>query len=277
MAAVRSQATGTSADAEGGVVVPAVRRASEILDVIMERHGEPVSLTELGKILHIPKSSTLNICTELVENRILRRVDGLYALGPKLAALGAMYLSGVDVVREFQNICAVRNPEIQETLKLSILGDHGQVVFLARHDASRPSRLSLDTRVQQPANCTAAGKAMLASLSSEELDDWLDGRTELPGLTDKSIVSVSKLRKELVLVREQQFAVERGECVEGINCVGIAVRNTNDNALYALSFAMLEQWATKEHVAFLGQELNRIGTDLSILLGNNLRGAGASS
>jgi DNA-binding IclR family transcriptional regulator len=277
MSAMRSQATRSGEEADAGVVVPAVRRASEILDVIMERHGEPVSLTELGRILHIPKSSTLNICTELVENRILRRIDGLYALGPKLAALGAMYLSGVDVVREFQNICSVRNPEIQETLKLSILGDHGQVVFLARHDASRPSRLSLDTRVQQPANCTAAGKAMLASLSPSEFEEWLDGRTELPGLTEESIVVVAKLRKELTRVRDRQFAIERGECVEGINCVGIAVRNTNDNALYGLSFAMLEQWATQDHITFLGQELNRIGSDLSVLLGNDLRNVGAPS
>ncbi len=268
MATKRDQGLSTNGDADAGVLVPAVRRAARILDVIMERHGEPVCLTELGRILDIPKSSTLNICSELVENRILRRVDGQYSLGPKLATLGAMYLAGVDVVREFHHICNVRNPEIQETLKLSILGDHGQVVFLARDDAAQPSRLSLDTRVQQPANCTAAGKAMLASLSPEELNEWIDNRAELPGLTNRSITSVAKLRKELARVRNQQFAVERGECVDGINCVGIAVRNTNDNALYGLSFAMLEQWATDEHVAFLGEELNRIGADLSVLLGN---------
>jgi DNA-binding IclR family transcriptional regulator len=276
MDAIQSQATETGRETNDGVVVPAVRRAAEILDAIMERHGEPVSLTELGRKLNIPKSSTLNICMELVENRILRRVDGLYSLGPKLAALGAMYLSGVDVVREFQNICSVRDPEIQETLKLSILGDHGQVVFLARHDASRPSRLSLDTRVQQPAHCTAAGKAMLSCLNPQEFEEWLAGRTQLAGLTNKSITTAASLRKELARIRDQQFATENGECVEGINCVGIAVRNTYDNALYGLSFAMLEPWATPDHVVYLGQELIRIGADLSVLLGNGSRKVGTA-
>ncbi len=268
MSALQSRETDRAGVADDGVVVPAVRRAAEILDAIMDRQGAPVSLTELANSLHIPKSSTLNICTELVENRILRRVDSLYSLGPKLAALGAMYLSGVDVVREFQNICSVRNPEIQETLKLSVLGDHGQIIFLVRHNALRRSILSFDTHVQQPAHCTAAGKAILSHLSKNEFEEWLDGRKELPQLTDKSIGSASKLRSELAQIRSQGFATECGECIEGINCIAIAVRNTNDNALYGLSFAMLEQWATPEHVAFLEKELNRIGENLSVLLGN---------
>jgi DNA-binding IclR family transcriptional regulator len=276
MCAVRAQSVEGNGETDDAVVVPAVRRAAEILDAMMERHGDPVSLTELAKQLHIPKSSTLNICTELVEHRILRRVDSLYTLGPKLAALGAMYLSSVDVVGEFQNICSVRNPEIQETLKLSILSDHGQIVYLARHDASRPSRLSLDTRVQQPAHCTAAGKAMLSCLSESEFSTWLDGRNDLTQLTAKSIGNAAMLRKEIARIRGQLFVTETGECIEGINCVAIAVRNANDNALYGLSFAMLEQWATPDHVDFLGQELIRIGTDLSVLLGNTPRVAVAS-
>jgi DNA-binding IclR family transcriptional regulator len=276
MSAIRSQAIEHNGESEDTVVVPAVRRAAEILDSLMERHGDPVSLTELAKLLKIPKSSTLNICTELVEHRLLRRVDSLYSLGPKLAALGAMYLSGVDVVREFQNICSVRNPEIQETLKLSILSDHGQIVYLARHDALRPSRLSLDTRVQQPAHCTAAGKAMLSHLSLDEFEEWIAGRTELTQLTPKSISSAHALRREIARIRGQLFVTETGECIEGINCVAIAIRNTNDDALYGLSFAMLEQWATKDHVAFLGEELIRIGTDLSVLLGNASRVTQAS-
>jgi DNA-binding IclR family transcriptional regulator len=122
--------------------------------------------------------------------------------------------------------------------------------------------------VQQPAHCTAAGKAILSCLSRNEFEEWLDGRKELTQLTTKSISSASRLRSELAQIRGQAFAIESGECIEGINCIAIAVRNTNDNALYGLSFAMLEQWATPDHVAFLGKELNRIGENLSVLLGN---------
>jgi DNA-binding IclR family transcriptional regulator len=251
---------------EASVVVPAVRRAAEIMDAIMERQGDPISLTDLARLLRIPKSSTLNICTEMTESRLLRRVDGLYTLGPKLAVLGAVYLSSVDVVRDFQNLSADCNPEIQETLKLSVLGDNGQIVFLARHDAARPAALTLDVRVQQPGHCTAAGKAMLACLTTEEFDQWLAGRKELVRLTKHSIGSLTAMRKELRRVRSLPYATEDGECIDGIFCVGVAVRNSIDNTLYGLSFAMLKQWATPEHIDFLGTELRRIGRELSILL-----------
>jgi DNA-binding IclR family transcriptional regulator len=266
MSATAKGGDGRRRVAEASVVVPAVRRAAEIMDVIMERQGDSISLTDLARLLKIPKSSTLNICTEMAESRLLRRVDGLYTLGPKLAALGAVYLSSVDVVRDFQSLSADCNPEIQETLKLSVLGDSGQIVFLARHDAARPAALTLDVRVQQPAHCTAAGKAMLACLTTEEFDRWLARRKELVRLTKHSIGSVTALRKELRRVCSLPYATEDGECIDGIFCVGVAIRNSIDNTLYGLSFAMLKQWATPEHIKFLGTELRRIGGELSILL-----------
>ena len=266
MSATAKGGDGRRRVAEASVVVPAVRRAAEIMDVIMERQGDPISLTDLARLLKIPKSSTLNICTEMAESRLLRRVDGLYTLGPKLAALGAVYLSSVDVVRDFQSLSADCNPEIQETLKLSVLGDSGQIVFLARHDAARPAALTLDVRVQQPAHCTAAGKAMLACLTTEEFDRWLARRKELVRLTKHSIGGVTALRKELRRVCSLPYATEDGECIDGIFCVGVAIRNSIDNTLYGLSFAMLKQWATPEHIKFLGTELRRIGGELSILL-----------
>ncbi len=249
--------------------VPAVRRAAAILDAIMNRQGGPMSITELSSQLRIPKSSTLNLCNELVESRLLRRIDGRYQLGPKLATLGAVYLASVDVVREFQDICSARSAELQETIKLAVLGDRGELVFLARHDAARSPGILMDVRVQQPAHCTASGKAMLSLLSARGLEQWLDGRTNLVKLTPNSIGSADELRCQLEAVRDRCYATEDGECIEGVFCVGTAIgRAQDDEAIYGLSISMLRQRATRAHVARLAAELQSIGAELGKRLGD---------
>ncbi len=257
-------------DSQRSLLVPAVKRASAILDAIMKRHGEPMSLTELATGLGIPKSSMANLCTELVDARLLRRTDGLYRLGPKVAELGMVYLASVDVVREFQDVCNARSADINETIKLALLGENGEVIYLARHDISRATGLMLDIRVQQPAHCTASGKAMLACLSPAALNTWLLARKELIQPTSNSICSISDLRRELELIRERKYATDEEECIEGIFCVGTAVaRAYDDENLYGLSFAMLSQRATKKHVIRLAKELDSLATEFTSRLGDS--------
>ena len=249
-------------------LVPAISRAAAVLDAIMENGGEALSLAELARQLRVPKSSLGNVCHQLVAERLLRRVENTYRLGPKLAGLGAVFLSSVDFAREFQDACMNHVPAIAQTTKLAVLGDHGDTIYLSRYDPIRPASLVIDTSVQQPAHCTASGKAMLACLPEDDFSKWIKDRGHLHGSTKNSIGAVGALRDEVDKIRLTGIAFDAEECHDGVFCVGTALASENDPTdVLGLSFALLAQQATGELVEHLTGEITRLATELAGRLG----------
>jgi DNA-binding IclR family transcriptional regulator len=248
--------------------VPAVARAAAAMDVLLANGGDPISLSDLARRIGVPKSSMANICSQLVAERLLLRVDGMYRLGPKLAALGAVYLASVDVVREFQSICSERDPGLAATAKLASLGEHGEIVYLARHDVARPSGLSLDIRVQQPAHCTASGKAILASLPDEAVARWVKAFSPLVRRTARSITDGGALWAAIADARKRGFAVDDEECIDGVVCVGTAISTKDDTGeVLGLSLAVLKQHAVENRLNALAVEARRLALALVDRLG----------
>lgn len=62
------------------------------------------------------------------------------------------------------------------------------------------------------------GKAMLACLSTQELEDYLSW-VNFAKVTEYTISSPDELRRELVQVRTQGYAVDMQESVLGLKCV----------------------------------------------------------
>jgi IclR family transcriptional regulator, blcABC operon repressor len=249
--------------------VPAIARTAAVFDAIMANVGDPMSLTDLSRELGIPKSSMANICHQLVDERFLSRVDGMYRLGPKLATLGTVYLASVDVVREFQDVCSDRKPGFDETVKLATLGEHGDIIYVARHDSGRPSALTLDFRAQQPAHCTASGKAMLACLPAADLDTWLEQRPMFARPTANSIGDENELRRAIEIARRCGHALDDEECIEGVFCVGTAMAAKSDNRdVLGISLALLKQRAVPERVTGLVGEVKRLARELADRLGH---------
>ena len=248
--------------------MPAVARAAAAMDALLANAGDPMSLSDLARRIGVPKSSMSNICSQLVEERLLLRVEGMYRLGPKLAALGAVYLASVDVAREFQSVCSERDPGLAATAKLAALGEHGEIVYLARHDVARPSGLILDIRVQQPAHCTASGKAILASLPDEAVARWLEACAPLVRRTVNTITDEQALWAEIAAARERGFAIDDEECIDGVVCVGTAISTKDDpGETLGLSLALLKQHAADSRLSALAVEVRRLALELAGRLG----------
>lgn len=242
-------------------MVPAVARAAAILEALALANGQPLGPSELSRQLGIAKSSVANLCQALVDAGLAQRAGTGYRLGRRLAHLGAAYLATVDFVREFHDSL----PELDglpETLQLAILTDELEVVYLARRDGTSPVRLASEIGRNLPANCTATGKVMLASLPTEEVDRRLDGVTHLPGLTSRSITNPAKLRTELQRVRERGYAVDDEEVVDGVMCLAKAVRTGSGDGPAAVSLTVLKASVTLDHLEDLVERLDILVKEL---------------
>jgi IclR family transcriptional regulator, blcABC operon repressor len=202
-------------------LVPALDRAMRLLHLLEESPQRAWTLTELARRLDIPKSTAFNICGALVEGQLLRRSRDGFQLGRGLLELGSAYVSSVNLVAEFYDVCRQAPLDLTATIQLAVLDEDLQTVYLAHQDCNSGLRLGLGGGIGRrvPANCTACGKLLLALLPPAEFEDRLARWDALPRQTRKSITSRSRLAREVFAARESGYAHDDEGAILGLTCV----------------------------------------------------------
>ena len=248
---------------ESESLAPAVTRAGAILDLLAENRGQAAGPSELARRLGLPKSSIANICNALADLGLVRRIGTGFALGRKLAELGGAYLASVDLVQEFYEAAQLLPTASEETIQLAVL-DGVEMTYLARHDGRQPVRLTSQIGRRLPATVTATGKAALASLADEDLQERLAGISDLPVMTVHSLATVDALFDDLQVVRERRYAMDDEETVEGVVCFGVMIPGRRPwEGPYAASITLLKARATDERIPLLIDDLHRLADRLS--------------
>lgn len=96
------------------------------------------------------------------------------------------------------------------------------VRFLEAFESQRAVRVASRQGATLPANCTATGKAMLSLLTTEQLHA-LYPQEKLPGLTQGSITSRTKLEHALQTIRQTGYSTSQEESEDGVMSVAVAV------------------------------------------------------
>lgn len=247
---------------------PAVTRAAAILEIFAAAEGTAVGPTEVAKALGIAKSSASYICDALVESGLARR-DGVgYQLGHRLVGLGSAYLRTVDIVTTFYAVCRELTPDIAETAQLSVLDRGLDVAYLARREGAGPVRIASDVGRRLVATTTATGKAMLSTLPWPEVQARLAAYGSLPRLTPRSIADERALGVELEKVRQEGFAVDDEETLEGMYCIGRVIPSDDSHrALHAISLTMLKSHASPDRLARCKRDLDALASEISARTG----------
>jgi DNA-binding IclR family transcriptional regulator len=236
MAPIAPEAAKSEPRRAEGQVVPSVLRAVRILDVLAS--GPPrATLAALSIGLGIPRSSTLALCNSLVETGLLARdADGLYRLGPHTLELSRAFLGQADLHSEFQRALPELGVLPEQTLVCAVLRGR-DVVYIGRRPGTSPLGVSYEIGMRLPAHCTATGLSMLATLPDSRVEQLYEG-AELERLTDSSIATVEELRKRLPAVRKRGYAVDDGETVRGMICIGAPVRDDAGETVGAIAVSM---------------------------------------
>lgn len=243
-------------------LAPAVTRAAAILDVLAENGNVAAGPSELARRLGLPKSSIANICTALADAGLVRRVGTGFTLGRKLAELGGAYLTSVDLVQEFYEVCTELPAGSEETVQLAVL-DGIEMTYLARHDGKQPVRLTSQIGRRLPASVTATGKAALALIDETEVRRRYEGQA-LPALTGRSLATLDALLDELAVIRERGYSMDDEETVEGVVCFGVSIPGRRPGeGPYAASITLLKARATGERVPALVDDLGLLARRMS--------------
>ena len=198
-----------------------VERMTLILDAFPQRASR-LTLEEVARATHLPRSTAHRILDQLVRLQWLDHTSFGYSLGRRALQLGG---GGEDA----GELRSAASPFLHSlmlrtglTVHLAVL-DGGQVCYLdklgGRFATSVPSRVG----GHAPAHSTALGKAMLAWLDPEDIEERVGAA--MSRRTESTIIDLDALHQEMHRIRTRRgLAFEQGECFEHIGCVAAAVQ-----------------------------------------------------
>ena len=197
-----------------------------------------MGVTEAARRLGLGKSTAHRLLNTLTEERLLERDPrtGAYRLGLAMYVLGRS-VSTYSVLHE---VCAPVMDQLRAATKATVqvaVLDGREVVYVERRETASTLRTFGRVGHRFEANCTGSGKALLAFLPPEKLEDLLDGWA-LVTRTDQSVGDVDELRRQLEAIRERGWAENVNETEMGLASVAAPIRDASEVVVAAISLVV---------------------------------------
>lgn len=196
-----------------------------------------LSVTALSHRLRLHKSTVHRLLVTLARDGFVVQdsASGHYRLGLPLFELGSLVVHTMEIRRVARPYLEEMHEVCGETVHLAIL-DEGDVVYIDKIESLRHVRMYSQVGRRAPAHCTGIGKVLLAWLPDPVLNDVLQ-RKGLPAFTPQTITSPKELREHLALIRQQGYAIDRGEHEELVRCAAAPVYDHTGQVVAAVSIA----------------------------------------
>lgn len=243
--------------------IKAVENTVAILKKMAELEGAGV--TELANQLDITKGTVHNHLSTLEENELVVKDSDQFRLGLRFFEFGKQ-------IEDQHKIYEVGKSEVdklaEETGELGniFVEEHGQGIYLYR--AKGENALSLDTGIGSRVNLhrTALGKAILAYLSEERIDEIIEKHGLEPS-TEHTLTTRTALFENLEQIRERGYALDMEERAEEIRCVAAPVITNDGIVRGAVSVAGPASRMHKEHLeSKVADKVKRAANVISINL-----------
>jgi DNA-binding IclR family transcriptional regulator len=247
-------------------LVPAVERATRILDLVARKRGYP-NLSDLSRELGIAKSTVHTLCRTLVElNLLIRRSDQTYQLGPHLMRWSNAFTQQSDVATEFASIWDNETEMPGATITLSVLEGSEVVYIAARNSDVSHSLIDFRAGMRLPAAFTATGKSFLSHMREFEVKKlYADGLPE--PRTPYSVQSLDNLLGELQETRENGYSVDNQQVAEGLICFGASVLDSRNVPIAGVAVSLLAEDMPKQNREKVIKNIQRIASKLSARMG----------
>lgn len=212
---------------------PTVRATEISLETINAiRAMDGARLTEIAERLDLAKSTVHRHLNTLESNGYVVREGTEYQIGLKFLHFGEYARNREGVYHlakeQVQELARVTNEEVDFTVE-----EHGRLISLY-NSLGQSKRSGLQVGSYFSMHNTAAGKAMLAELSDDRVDEILD-RWGLPEKTSRTITDREKLLADLEVTRERGYAVNDEELLEGFRSIGAAITDSEGSVVGGFS------------------------------------------
>lgn len=215
--------------------IEAVKKTTDILEALHEIEG--ATLTELAEYLDYSKSSLHAYLVTLEEQEFVTKEGYSYRPSYRFITMAeSLQRTHYDIYKYGRESAKELAEETGEFVQLMV-EEHGvgihifavsgkKGMFAAKYPVGRPC----------PLNCNAAGKAILAHLPEEKLEQILY-QNNLEKITESTITDPEELLDELETIRETDVAFSSEEAVSGMRGVASPVLNSSGEVMGAINIS----------------------------------------
>jgi len=243
-----------------------IDRMIAVLNALEGAHDQ--SLEQVARSAGLSESTALRYLMSLSKHDFVERNarTGTFRLGLRLFRLGTLAVERRDIV----NIARPAMDQLLKTFGESVnlaTRQQGTIVLISVLDSPNPVRKGSRVGETDVWHATSLGKALLAAMPPTEAEAILAGVT-LTGFTPNTMTTTETLLRDLQAVRTRGYSVDDEEAVEGLRCVGTAIRDHDGNATYAMSVSGPKSRMSYSRIQEIGHALAESAAELSNHLGH---------
>lgn len=247
----------------GGYAIGAVTKALDVVEALWMLDGAGV--TELADHLDMSKSTVHSHLATLKRKGYVVSDGGTYRLGFRFLNLG-------EYVKRAEPLYEAARPVIEELARetqeqvFCMVEQQGLATVICAAAGERSVRTDIRVGTHSYMHCSAAGKAILAHLPDERVDEIVD-QWGLKRFTEHTVTDRDRLREHLRDGRERGFFVNREEYRRGVTAIGAPVLGA-DGVCGAISVVgpamrLRGDWSETELPDYLLAAANRTEIDVS--------------
>jgi IclR family transcriptional regulator, KDG regulon repressor len=209
-----------------------INKAFSILELFLD-HGYELALEDISRLSGLNKPTARRIALALLEGGYLRQPKkrGKYSLGMKFLDFSGYIKMNNNIVRLTTPHLMDLKRQVNESVTLAIWDGTKTTLcqsFLAEH----PLTVIPDEGSRLALHATSVGKALIASLSDEELIKYVGAAPAR--YTPNTIIDIIDLKKHLAMVKQEGVAFDDEEYSVGIRGIAAALKNEERNVVGAI-------------------------------------------
>jgi IclR family transcriptional regulator, KDG regulon repressor len=187
-------------------MVQVLNKAFDIVEMVVQRDGQAVSLPEISETLQINQATAANIINTLVFRGYLEHIGKKkgYRLGPSAYRLTNEIPYEQDLVVAARPVMGELTAKLNESCILGVLRNHKRYIL---HAVNAQQEVQVQLRSERGIYETASGRLLLAYLSEKELDRYIvhnglpDSLAWAEGQTKDGLLAALEAIKQAGLVK----------------------------------------------------------------------------
>ncbi|BCR03554.1 IclR family transcriptional regulator [Desulfuromonas versatilis] len=200
-----------------------LEKGMRILNLFDEKNSA-WSLTAVAEKIGMNLTSTYRLVNTFIELGYLNKDSNskILRLGPMAVAMGNRIIRGFDMHRLIDPLVNEIQCQYNVSIDISLFQSH----FLVQvYNRETPNTLVYNQDVVSDfLYCTASGKAVMASLPDDELEE-LVRRQSFEARTEKTISGKEELYEDLASARKRGYATNNEEYIKGLIAIAAPVLN----------------------------------------------------
>ncbi len=249
---------------KNGNTVPNIEKAILIIELLADKK-EGLTLQDLVVKTGLAKTSVFRILNTFTNSGYMyKESDNCFRLTKKFLHLGLSALGDESLIEKSLGLMRQLKDEIDETVLLgTVVNDH--VVMLEQVIGNNEFTFYVKPGKKIILHASAPGKAYLAFCELQERNELVD-RLEIVRYTKNTVKDKAHLIENLKEIKNQGYAVDYAEELEGVHCLGAPIFSSNGTPIALL-------WTTGPSVRLPKEkfeEKGKIIRDYALKISNKL-------